>query len=87
MGSIFAMAGMFGSFIPDKPETRPAKAMIGILGRLSPAVAQIDFLSSSATVCTFDGQAWTTTQVTNYKPAPKPAQTAPKTGKAQATAP
>ncbi len=68
LSSIFFMVGMFGSMLPDQPETRPLKAMISMLGRLSPAIAQIDFLNSSAAVCTFDGQAWTTTQVINYKP-------------------
>ena len=84
LGSMFAMMGMFGSFIPDKPETRPLKAMINTMGRLSPAMAQIDFLSSSATVCTFDGQAWTTTQVMNYKPAQK---RPPASGKVQTQTP
>jgi len=72
LGTIFFMMGMVGQFIPDAPDTKPAKAIISILGRLSPAIAQIDFLSSSASVVTFDGQVWTTKQVLNYKPAPPP---------------
>ena len=72
LSAAFFMVGMLGSFIPDEPETRPMKAIIAILGRLSPAIAKIDFLSSSASVCTFDGQGWMTEQVLNYKPEPPP---------------
>ncbi|MFH0982693.1 MAG: hypothetical protein V2A79_14305 [Planctomycetota bacterium] len=70
LGSVFFMMGLVGTMIPEEPETRPIKAMIGILGRLSPAIAQIDFYSSKASMCTFDGRRWTTQDVMNYKPAP-----------------
>ena len=72
LGTVFFMVGMAGQMIPDEPETRPIKAIIGILGRLSPAINKIDFFSSSASVVTFDGQAWSTEQVLNYKPTPPP---------------
>lgn len=79
LGAAFFMMGMVGTFMPDEPEIRPVKAIINMLGRLSPAIAQIDFYSSSASVCTFDGQMWTTTQVMNYKPAPKKPEPAQET--------
>lgn len=55
---------------PNAPETRPLKRMMSILGRLTPAIAQIDFYSSSATTCTFDGLAWRMERVLNYRPPP-----------------
>ncbi|MCP4590736.1 MAG: hypothetical protein GY842_08325, partial [bacterium] len=83
MASGFFMAGMFGQMIPENEETRPLKAMIGILGRLSPVVGKIDFFSSSATVCTLEGSVWKTRQVMNYKPLPA-APPSPPTAKAAA---
>lgn len=64
-------AGMFAGMMPDNPETRPLKGMIRVLTRLQPVFNQIDFLSSSATVTTFDGLAWRTDGVVTYRvPAP-----------------
>ena len=55
---------------PNAPETRPLRRMISILGRLTPALAEIDFYSSSATTCTFDGLTWRMERVLNYRPPP-----------------
>lgn len=84
MGQVFMMLGLAGTIIPDSPDARPMKAVISMLGRLGPAFAQLDFFSSSASVCTFDGRGWRTEQVLNYKPAPPPP---PAPRSANATAP
>jgi hypothetical protein len=86
LGTAFFMLGMFGQMIPPDPETQPIKACISLLGRLSPAINKIDFLSSSATVCTFDGQTWTIHEVLNYKPAPPPTTAPAETGSPPAAA-
>ena len=62
--------------VPDEPEARPVKALLNSLAKLAPALGKIDFLSSTSTASTFDGQAWTGKTVTTYKP-PKPAATTP----------
>ncbi|MCK4660164.1 MAG: hypothetical protein KAV82_11640 [Phycisphaerae bacterium] len=66
-GTAFFMMGMAGQIIPDEPDTKSLKAIIQMLGRLSTAINQIDFLNSSAAVCTFDGRKWATREVLNYK--------------------
>lgn len=67
MGMSFASA-----MIPDEPKTKPIKSLFGILGRLGPAVAQIDFFSSESSATTFDGKAWRTKAVVTYRNPPKP---------------
>ncbi|MHC4093305.1 MAG: hypothetical protein ACYSVY_24050, partial [Planctomycetota bacterium] len=56
----------------DARKIQLLKRIITILQRLSPAVARIDFYSSSATSCTFDGLAWRMEAVTHYKPPVSP---------------
>jgi hypothetical protein len=56
----------------DARKIQPLKRIITILQRLSPVAAQIDFYSSSATSCTFDGLAWRMEAVTHYKPPVSP---------------
>lgn len=75
MGQEFAAAaGMmsfaFGMAVPDRPETRGLKAMMGLIGKLTPAIMEINFFSSMSAVSTFDGKSWKTTYVTNYKDVP-----------------
>ncbi len=42
-------------------------AELFLIQRLAPVVAKIDFYSSTATYCTFDGTAWKIEQLTTYK--------------------
>ena len=67
------IAGMSTHRTSDAPDLRPFKGMMRLLTRLQPVFAQIDFMSSSATVTTFDGSAWRTDSVVNYQaPDPQP---------------
>jgi hypothetical protein len=56
--------------IPNEPDARPVKAVFAALSKLAPALAKIDFLSSTSSVSTFDGQAWESRTVTTYKAPP-----------------
>ena len=57
---------MMGMAIPE-PKARPILASItGMLGKLTPVVAKIDFYKSKAMLLTFDGLAWHTRGVTHY---------------------
>ncbi len=71
LGGAFLGLGMLGALIPDQPDAKGAKALINTLGRLAPAVAEIDFFSSQASATTFDGKAWRSTTVYTYRPSPK----------------
>jgi hypothetical protein len=67
------IAGMTSEKKSDAPAPRPFQGMMRLLTRLQPVFAQIDFMSSSATVTTFDGSAWRTDSVVNYQaPDPQP---------------
>ena len=86
LAQLFGVLGFASMGMPDDPGARPVKALLNAAMKLGPALAQIDFLSSSASATTFDGQAWTVRQVTTYKPAkpapataPTPASPAPPT--------
>lgn len=76
LAQLFGVLGFASMGMPDDPSARPVKALLNAAMKLGPALAQIDFLSSSASATTFDGQAWTVRQVTTYKP-PKPAPATP----------
>lgn len=69
LSAAFFSMGFVSAFIPDQPDTKPIKAIFGLLSKISPAINEINFYSSMATVSEFDGQAWRTRQVTTYKPA------------------
>ena len=62
-----SMGGMFTSNIPNDDEREIANKLIGMLGRLVPVLAEIDFFESGSMVSSFDGQAWHTHSVTNYR--------------------
>ena len=90
------MASMFGNMAvagmpTNNDDERQAKAVMqgifGILTRLTPVLQQIDFFSSSSSLCTNDGRDYRTEAVTAYKPpAKKEATPAPSTPTAQPTA-
>jgi hypothetical protein len=67
------MMGMIGAMIP-MPEEEGAqivRTIFGMLQKLAPVVARINFYQSEASVSTFDGRIYRTETVTNYKkPAP-----------------
>ncbi|UCG15351.1 MAG: hypothetical protein JSV19_08625 [Phycisphaerales bacterium] len=84
LSAVMGMMALFSLSVPDEPGARPIKALLNSLAKLAPALGKIDFLSSTSTASTFDGQAWTAKTVTTYKP-PKPA--APTPADTPATAP
>ncbi|HEY3243281.1 MAG TPA: hypothetical protein VGM03_08010 [Phycisphaerae bacterium] len=69
-GSAAMMSNMITAFIPDQPETRPIRGIIAALGRLGPALLEINFFSSESSATSFDGQAWRTKTVTTYRNPP-----------------
>ncbi len=71
IAQMLGMMGMVSAMIPQQPELKPVKSLIGIAGRLAPVAMKLDFFVSQSAVCTFDGKAWHVRQVTNYSP-PKP---------------
>jgi len=85
LAQLFGVLGFASMGMPDDPGARPVKARLNAAMKLGPALAQIDFLSSSASATTFDGQAWTVRQVTTYKPAKPAPATAPTPASPAAT--
>ena len=63
-----SMASMWAAFIPEKEETRPIKAAFGILAKLAPVVAEVDFFNSKASVCRRSGDTFVSEMVITYKP-------------------
>jgi hypothetical protein len=67
--SSYLTAGtVLGQLMPDQPHLRPIRAITGLLGAFSPVVARLDFFRSSADFTTFDGMAWKTKSIVNYRP-------------------
>ena len=76
MAAVFGMVGMFGGLgiarIPeDDPDAREVKQtfqkLFGIMMKLSPVVAKIDFFSSKSSLTTVDGHLVRAKYVTTYK--------------------
>lgn len=71
LSMILGMVSMMGMGIPmviPDPDLQQAVAkIVGIVGKLSPVAAKIDFYKSSASYTTFDGQAWHEREVTHYR--------------------
>ena len=68
LGAI-SMAGMMvPMMIPDPTGQKLAAKALGIVGKLSPVAAELDFFISTSSYTTFDGKAWVTHQVTHYLP-------------------
>ncbi|MEP0843157.1 MAG: hypothetical protein HRF43_10655 [Phycisphaerae bacterium] len=70
VAQVLGMMSMFSAMIPDEPDSRPVKGLIGILGKLAPVAMKIDFLQSTSSATTFDGRAWRSRSVINYRPPP-----------------
>ncbi len=72
LAQVFGMTGMWSTFMPQTKETEGARVMFGLMQKLAPVVAQLDFFQSEASVTTLEDGAYRTVMVTNYKePAPK----------------
>lgn len=71
LSMILGMVSMSGMAIPmmiPDPDVQQAVAkIVGIIGKLSPVAAKIDFYKSSSSYSTFDGQAWHIHKATNYQ--------------------
>jgi hypothetical protein len=77
--SMMTMLGMVVPMvIPDENARKVAGKIIGIMGKLAPVAAKINFYKSSASYTTFDGKAWHTREVTHYQsPAERSADATP----------
>jgi len=64
MGSMMTM-----SMPPDEREI--AGELLGMVTRLAPVIGAMDFFDSGSTIASFDGKAWHTHSVTNYRPLPE----------------
>ena len=69
LGSLSMMAGMAGMAIPDEDARDAVMKVFGIIAKLAPVVAAIDFYESSSAHSTFDGDRWHALSVTHYVPA------------------
>jgi hypothetical protein len=67
IAQVFNAMGFISAVMPNQPETKPIRGIIGILGKLGPVAEKIDFIRSSSSVATFDGRAWRCKTVTNYR--------------------
>ena len=71
LSMVLGMVSMTGMaipmMIPDPNVQQVVAKIIGIIGKLSPVAAKIDFYKSTASYTTFDGQAWREREVTHYR--------------------
>lgn len=71
LAGVFQAVGVFGGVlsqaIRDPKGAKVVQSAMAIIHRLAPVVAQIDFYSSKATYCTFDGRGWQVESVSTYK--------------------
>ncbi len=75
VGMMALTGGMAVASIPDPEVKQLATKLLGILGKLSPVLAKLDFYKSSATAVTFNGKQWHSHGVTNYvDPGSRPAK-------------
>jgi hypothetical protein len=66
LGGVSMAGGMIAMMIPEPEGQRAVMKVFGIIAKLAPVVARIDFYKSSSTHTTFDGKAWHTKAVTHY---------------------
>lgn len=77
------MVGMMASMNPQLGQSPAGKilgAVTALAAKAGPAVEKLNFFLSSAECTTFDGKAWTTRQVQNYRDPPMPARASDSTG-------
>ncbi len=66
MGMVSMLGGMVTMAIPDPTVQKIISKVSGMLGKLTPVAAKIDFFKSTAMRTTFDGGAWHIEKVTHY---------------------
>lgn len=66
LGMASMVGGMMTMAIPDPTAQKLITKISGMIAKLSPVAAKIDFFKSTAARTTFDGHAWRTKRVTHY---------------------
>ena len=66
LGMVSVFGGMATMAIPDPEAQQVLGKLLGIVGKLAPIAAKVDFYKSKASHTTFDGKAWHKRCVTNY---------------------
>ena len=78
IGQFLQMVPMIGMFAPQVAQNPVGRAAISAASKAGKVVQELNFLQSSCTQTTFDGQVLHSKIVTNYRePPPKPVTTAP----------
>lgn len=72
IGQVLGLMGMVSAMIPDQPDTKPIRGLLGMVGKLSPVAMKLNFFVSQSSVTTFEKNAWRIRKVMNYRE-PKPA--------------
>ncbi len=63
----FGMMPMVMMMIPPSPETKPMRSVFGIMSKLAPVVAELNFERSRSSICRLEGDRWVSQYVVNYK--------------------
>jgi hypothetical protein len=61
------MMQMTAMFIPMTPENAPLRSLFGVLSRLAPAAARMDFMLSESSAAEWQGNGWTLLTKTTYR--------------------
>lgn len=67
IGGVSMAGGMAMMAVPDPQAQKVLNKVLGMLAKVGPVMQKIDFYKSDAACTTFDGMAWHTRSVTNYR--------------------
>lgn len=71
VGAVSLAGGLAGAMIPDAENRQLLMKVLGMVAKLRPVFQKLDFYKSTSKCCSFDGKAWYSRSVTNYRPPPK----------------
>jgi len=67
MAMAFGMIPMAMMMMPQSAETKPLRATLGIMSKLAPVVAELNFERSRSSITRLEGDRWVSKHVVNYK--------------------
>ena len=63
----FGIMPMAMMMMPQSAETKPLRVMLGIMSKLAPVVAELNFERSRSSITRLEGDRWVSKHVVNYK--------------------
>ena len=64
---MFGMAPMGLMMIQPSPETTQLRSVLGMMGKLAPVLAELNFERSRSSICRLEGDRWVSRRIVNYQ--------------------